>query len=265
VDPAPALTSGPSALAAYEALAPFYDRFTADYEHEPVLDQIEMLARQHGLRGVRLLDVACGTGKSFLPLRRRGYDVTACDISPAMVELARRKLPPDEAKRVVVADMRLLPWRGAFDLVTCLDDAVNYLLTDRDLRAALRSMSAALRPGGVAVFDVNSLRTYRELFAEDFAVRSEGTVFVWRGRARPDVGPGSLCSAVITVRPGGGRERFTSRHVQRHQPSAAIEAACASAHLDLVGVYGVDPSARLVDGPDEAVHRKLVYVARRPA
>ena len=192
VDPAPALTSGPSALAAYEALAPFYDRFTADItEHEPVLrHRSQRLARQHGLRGFRLLDVACGTGKSFLPLMRRGYEVTACDISPGMVELARRKLPPDDAKRVVVADMRLLPWRGAFDLVTCLDDAVNYLLTDGDLEAALRSMSAALRPGGVAVFDVNSLRTYRELFAEDFAVRSGGTVFVWRGRARPDVGLG---------------------------------------------------------------------------
>jgi SAM-dependent methyltransferase len=130
--------------------------------------------------------VACGTGKSFMPLVRRGYEVTACDISPGMVELARAKLPPDAADRVVVADMRALPWRGAFDLVTCLDDAVNYLLTDGDLQAALRGMSAALRPGGVAVFDVNSLRTYRETFAEDLAFRSEDAVFVWRGRGRPD-------------------------------------------------------------------------------
>ena len=265
MDSALAPNSGPSAVAAYEALAPFYDRFTADYEHEPVLQQIEALAREHGLRGRRLLDVACGTGKSFLPLMRRGYEVTACDISPGMVELARRKLPPDEATRVVVADMRLMPWRGAFDLVTCLDDAVNYLLTDGDLQAALRSMSAALRPGGVAVLDVNSLRTYREMFAEDFALRSEGMTFVWRGRARPDAAPGSLCSAVITVRSGGGRDRFTSRHVQRHHPRAAIEAACASAHLDLEGVYGVAASALLVDGADDDVHRKLVYVARKLA
>ena len=265
MDPALAPTSGPSALAAYEALAPFYDRFTADYKHEPVLEQIEALALEHGLRGRRLLDVACGTGKSFLPLMRRRYDVTACDISPGMVELARGKLPPDEAARVVVADMRLLPWRGAFDLVTCLDDAVNYLLTDMDLQAGLRSMSGALRPGGVAVFDVNSLRTYRELFAEDFALRSEGTVFVWRGRARADVAAGSLCSAVITVRSGGSRDRFTSRHVQRHHTRAAIDAACARANLDVRGIYGVAPSALLVDGADEDVHRKLVYVVRRPA
>jgi SAM-dependent methyltransferase len=264
VDPALAPNSGPSALAAYEALAPFYDRFTADYEHRPVLEQIEALALEHGLRGRRLLDVACGTGKSFLPLLHRGYEVTACDISPGMVDLARGKLAPDAAARVVVADMRALPWRGAFDLVTCLDDAVNYLLTDGDLHAALRSLSAALRPGGVAVFDVNSLRTYREVFAEDFAFRSEEAVFVWRGRERADVAPGSICSAVITVRSGDGRDRFTSRHVQRHHPAAVVEAACARANLDLKGVYGVAPAARLVDGADEDVHRKLVYVALRP-
>src|SRR6185437_2621964 len=103
---------------AYDELAPFYDRFTADYEHEPVLEQIEALARRHGLRGRRVLDAACGTGKSFLPLLRLGYDVTACDISPRMVERARRKLPPSQRDRVLVADMRDLPWRDRFDLVT---------------------------------------------------------------------------------------------------------------------------------------------------
>src|SRR3954466_9469538 len=114
---------------AYDALAPFYDRFTADYEHEPVLEQIEALAVERGLDGRRVLDVACGTGKSFLPLMLRGYDVTACDVSPEMVQRARQKLAPRDRGRVVVADMRALPWEGEFDLVTCLDDAVNYLLT----------------------------------------------------------------------------------------------------------------------------------------
>jgi SAM-dependent methyltransferase len=264
MDPALAPRGDSSALAAYESLAPFYDLFTADYEHEPVLEQVEALARQQGLLGRRLLDVGCGTGKSFLPLLRRGYDVTACDISPAMVERARAKVGPGEAARIVVADMRALPWRGAFDLVTCLDDALNYLLTEADLQAALRSMSAALRPGGVAVFDVNALLTYRDTFARQFAVRCDDAVFVWRGRGPADAEPGALCSAVITVR-GSGGGRCVSRHVQRHHPRAAIEAACARANLECRGVYGVARSALLVDGADEDVHRKLVYVAARPA
>ena len=77
------------ALAAYEALAPFYDEFTAGYDYDRWLDGLEALALEHGLRGRSLLDVACGTGKSFMPMLARGYEVTACDLSPAMVELAR--------------------------------------------------------------------------------------------------------------------------------------------------------------------------------
>src|SRR5437764_9830283 len=112
------------ARAAYEALAPYYDAYTEDYPHERWLTDLEQLAIRHGLRGRRLLDVACGTGKSTLPLALRGYRTSACDLSPAMVAIAHRRLR-GAGVRPLVADMRALPWVGGFDLVTCLDDAVN--------------------------------------------------------------------------------------------------------------------------------------------
>src|SRR5438309_8411371 len=136
------------ALAAYEALAPYYDAYTHDYPHERWVRDLERLAIWHGLRGRRLLDVACGTGKSTLPLALRGYRTSACDLSPAMVAIAHRRLR-GAGVRPLVADMRALPWVGGFDLVTCLDDAVNYLLGERDLRTALASMARALDAGGL--------------------------------------------------------------------------------------------------------------------
>src|ERR671937_3292070 len=86
---------GSPALEAYERLAPVYDLLTAGYDHPTWLGELELLARAHGLSGRRLLDLACGTGKSFLPMLARGYSVSACDISPAMVEIAREKVSPD--------------------------------------------------------------------------------------------------------------------------------------------------------------------------
>src|SRR5215207_9538088 len=101
----------------YDVLAPAYDVLTAGHAHGAWLREIEHLALDHGLRGRRLLDVACGTGKSFEPLLQEGYSVTACDVSPGMVAHARRRAGGHA--RVLVADMRRLPVLGAFDLVTC--------------------------------------------------------------------------------------------------------------------------------------------------
>src|SRR5262245_4528433 len=123
-----------TAREAYDGLAPDYDILTADYPYERWLAQLETLARAHGLQGTDVLDVACGTGKSFLPLLDRGWNVVGCDISPAMLALAAAKAP---GARLVQADMRALGALGEFDLVTCLDDALNYLLEPHELQAAL--------------------------------------------------------------------------------------------------------------------------------
>ena len=171
---------GQWAESAYEAMAPLYDDFTAHHDYELWLGNLLPKLRRHGLSGRRLLDVGCGTGKSFLPMLERGWEVTACDISPSMVELARAKA--GAAARLSVADMRELPVFGEFDLVWALDDAVNYLLSAEELGRALSGMRANMTPGGLLMFDVNCLQTYRSFFAEEQRVRRRGRTLVWRGQ-----------------------------------------------------------------------------------
>src|SRR6266542_6880644 len=92
------------ARAAYDRFAPHYDAFTAHHDYDTWTTTLEDLARSCGLRGRRLLDVACGTGKSFLPYLDRGYEVCACDISPAMLERAAEQA--GDRARLEVCDMR---------------------------------------------------------------------------------------------------------------------------------------------------------------
>jgi SAM-dependent methyltransferase len=254
------------ALPAYEALAPAYDEMTADYGHGPWLCALERLAVDHGLTGNRVLDVACGTGKSFLPLLERGYEVTACDLSPSMVDVARAHLP--DPARAFVADMRALPLIGPFDLVTCLDDAVNYLLEGTDLDAALASMRGVLRPGGLLVFDVNTLHTYRTTFGSDGVWERDGRLFCWRGMTADGAQPGGVHEAVIDVftSSGAGRcwTRTSTHHRQRHHPCAAVERSIRHAGLALRAIRGQSPGARLSRDADEERHTKLVFVAQRP-
>ncbi len=246
------------ALLAYERLAPVYDDFTDGYDHDAWVGRLEQIARKHGANGTRALDVACGTGKSFAPLLARGYDVWACDISPAMVERARRCAGVN-ADRVVVSDMRDLAELGAFELVTCLDDAVNYLLSVEELEAAFASVARVLAPDGVYLFDTNTLATYRAGFAEGVVFERPLAGAVWRGETAEPIAAGALCMAVIEL--DDAHTGALSRHVQRHHPERIVRRALMSAGLATRAVLGQSTGGVLHADADEETHTKLVYVA----
>lgn len=249
---------------AYATLAPYYDAFTRHHQHDVWLERLEGLALEHGLSGRRVLDVACGTGKSLLPLVRRGYDGAGCDLSAGMLERARTALPDAPLHR---ADMRALPRSlGTFDWITCLDDALNYLLGDDDLACALTSMAGLLRAGGLLTFDLNSLSAHRQGFTQTFVVEQPGLFCCWEGRGCAPA-PGEPGSADISIFAGadGAWRRHASRHEQRWWSRDDVERACAGAGLTLAAVHGQLPGARLQPDADESSHTKLVYVARRPS
>jgi SAM-dependent methyltransferase len=250
-----------SAELAYEAIAPVYDDFTAHHDYELWLGALLPELRRHGLSGNRLLDVGCGTGKSFLPMLERGWDVTACDISPSMLELARSKV--GEAVRLTVTDMRKLPVFGEFDLVWSLDDAVNYLLSAEELGSALSGMRANLAPGGLLMFDVNTLLAYRSFFAETESVERGGRRLVWRGQAAADVAPASICEARFEAEGGAESAVDTHVHRQRHFPEAEILRLVREVGLECLDVFGHGYDAVLKQPVDELVHTKAVYIARR--
>src|SRR5215210_6983679 len=204
---------------AYDAFAPFYDAFTAASDYETWTQHVLPEATRHGLTGETLLDLACGTGKSFLPFARRGFRVTACDGSAAMLAEAALKAPEAE---LLHCDMRDLPAAGSFDLVTCFDDSLNYLLEADDLLSCFRGIAANLAPGGVAAATI-------EIFA-------------------------NTCDALY--------ERVVTRHEQRHFPRDEVVALLGRAGLRCAAVRGVLDDGRLVERADEDSQLKVLYIAR---
>jgi SAM-dependent methyltransferase len=252
-----------SAVAAYDTFAPFYDRFTAHHDYELWTSGLLRLARSHGLSGRRVLDAGCGTGKSFLPLLERGFLVTACDQSAAMLDVAESKA----GGRVTLhcSDLRALDPIGEFDLITCLDDVVNYLTEPEDLTAALAGLAENLRPGGLLLFDANTIATYREFFSETAVLEEEGLMMIWRGHADGGFGPGALARATLDVfsERRGGWSRATSRHHQLHHPRDTIDRCIDSAGLRCLAVYGQDPAVNFETEVDEFRHSKAIYLATR--
>jgi SAM-dependent methyltransferase len=252
-----------TARQAYDDLAPAYDLLTADYPYERWLAALLALAREHGLAGDDVLDVACGTGKSFLPLLARGYRVVGCDISPAMLARAQEKAPD---VRLVQADMRAVGRLGSFDLVTCLDDALNYLLEPSELEAALTGIRRNLRPHGIAIWDLNTLAMYRSAFARDRMTDREGVFLAWRGETAAGLAPGGPAQATVEVfapARDGLFQRRSSVHRQRHWPPGRVRALAGRSGLRILAVHGQRPGAVLEPALDELVHSKAVFLACR--
>jgi SAM-dependent methyltransferase len=246
-----------SALATYEVYAAAYDDFNHGYMYERWTARLLAAAEGPGLPGNRLLDVACGTGLSFLPMLDRGWSVTACDISPAMLALACAKA--GRAATLLAADMRELPLMGEFDLIWAVNDSLNYLLSGDELKATLSGMRRNLAPDGVVVFDVNTLTAYRRFFSSECVVEHNGRKFIWRGLMSADeVEPRCISEAHFEV---PGEEGLSHVHRQRHFTESDIQTAIEVAGLRCVRVLG-ESEGNLEPDLDEDRHTKAVYVCK---
>ena len=98
----------------------------------------------------RILDLACGSGRHALELRRRGFEVVGADISPELIEIARGEAVAAALEvDFVLADLRELDFEDEFDLVLNLNDgAIGYLESDEENRRTFEVIARALRPGG---------------------------------------------------------------------------------------------------------------------
>ena len=159
---------------AYERLSGIYD---IDWRHAvdpylPLLDRL--LGREEGRR---ILDLGCGTGLLALELAKRGHKVVGVDLSPSMIDIARkktsgrnrthadsgssgnpnsntdRKANADPDVTFSVGDIRDFRVDGRFDIVTCAFDTINYVTELPELRATFRCVRDALGDQGQFVFD----------------------------------------------------------------------------------------------------------------
>jgi ubiquinone/menaquinone biosynthesis methyltransferase len=96
--------------------------------------------------GVRVLDLACGTGDITYAVHEAGAQSVGLDITARMVELARGKRPHGSRPAFLVGDMMTLPFRDeTFDVVT-----TGYGIRNVPVIApALAELARVLRPGGV--------------------------------------------------------------------------------------------------------------------
>lgn len=99
-----------------------------------------------------ILDVGCGTGRLACSLAERGHAVTGVDLSSTMLDVARHRAG-SERVRWVTASATSFSLAERFDLVLMTGHAFQNLLTDEDVKAALRTFRHHLLAAGRLAFE----------------------------------------------------------------------------------------------------------------
>ena len=169
-------------MSSYDFLAGCYDRLTYDVDYAAWADYIEEHFRKKGIPGKTVLDLACGTGSLTFELARRGYEMIGVDLSPEMLSEAMEKdmggvdIPP----MFLCQSMDKLDLYGTIDACVCCLDSANYVTDKRKLQKAFQRVHLFMMPGGVFIFDVNTVEKLEGLDGQVFLDETEDTYCVWR-------------------------------------------------------------------------------------
>ena len=135
----------------YNAYAKVYDGYKGD-RHETIA-RLRELIENYNPRAKSLLDLACGTGSIAKGLVDT-FELVGLDNAPAMLDLARKKLPDTP---LIHANMVNFKIDQKFDVVYCLHNSVNHLLTLHEWRAMFENVAACLNAGGIFIFDIQTV------------------------------------------------------------------------------------------------------------
>lgn len=139
--------------AAYDEVAELYATHFPGTEPEAAVDLamlehvLALAAELSGGREPEVLDAGCGTGRISRWLAERGVLVRGIDLSPGMVEVARRQQPDVDFR---VGSITALPWANdAFDGVLLWYSTIHG--DEADLATALAEAARVLRPSGLVL------------------------------------------------------------------------------------------------------------------
>lgn len=158
-----------------------------------------------------LLELGAGAGHNAYHLVDE-FTCTLVDLSPEMSGLSRELLPQCEH---IVGDMRTLRLNRTFDAVL-VHDAIVYMQSEEDLRAAVQTAFVHTRPGGAAIFAPDCVReTFRdhtELYEANDETRAMRTIeWSWDPDPNDDT---CVVEYVFVLRDGIEVKTYHDRHVE---------------------------------------------------
>lgn len=200
----------------FNALAQYYDRFVGA-NYEKIIEFIHTRIQKYNKDASLVCDIGCGSGTVTLGLLTHGYDMIGIDGSTEMLmEALDKKVEHSDGERALFLCQQLPEFElyGTVDAIISTLDTLNYLTDEKDLDRLFYWFRNYLNPGGILIFDVNTLYKYKTLLDQHCEFYEDDGVFMaWRSQF-----DGMLCTHQLTVfeKRNGLYERSDEDQTQRY-------------------------------------------------
>jgi SAM-dependent methyltransferase len=254
----------------YEDFAAVYDTIMRGVPYQKWLKRIDGWIEAYGVSEKRgagedeknlVLDLACGTGTFTEMLADLGYDTIGIDRSPAMLCVATEKKNRFGSLTLYLCqEMQAMELFGTVGTIVCLFDSLNYLLAEDELLTTFRLVRNYLYPGGLFIFDFNTVHRFRDVLGEATMVESlDSCTFIWENYYHHDE---EINEAYLTffIKEKDGRFRKCQEiHQQRGYEPEQMKHWLELAGLELVLAIDDD-----TEGAPCAESERVFAVARSP-
>lgn len=179
-------------MEAYTAFAKVYDKFMENVPYSRWADFLEEIIEKVGvsqpnresedaLESERnlVLDLGCGTGVLTRLMYDKGYDMIGIDLSQEMLDEAM-EANADRQIMYICQDMCEIDLYSTVGTIISTCDSINYLLEDAEVEQCFDKVDNYLYPGGIFVFDFNTVHKYRDVIGDTtIAENDESGSFIW--------------------------------------------------------------------------------------
>ena len=276
-------------MEAYTDFAEVYDTFMDDTPYEEWADFIAGLIEKYGIsKPVRnadcekdimkaeepddesilasernlVLDLGCGTGTLTELLYEKGYDMIGVDNSEEMLRIAMEKKEKSGSEILYLCqDMRDLDLYSTVGTVISVCDSINYLLEDEDVEDTFSLVNNYLYPGGLFLFDFNTVYKYETVIGDDtIAENRDNCSFIWENYYHPEE---HINEYDLTIFAKEEKEelfrRFSETHFQRRYTLPEMAQFVKGAGMEILLTLDADTH----EAPREESERIYIVAGRK--
>lgn len=222
---------------------------------EDEVSEEEMLSQERNL----IVELGCGTGSFAEEMASRGYDIMGIDNSQQMLQIAINK--KDKSGHDIMyleQDMRefeLFCTAGTF-LSVC--DSVNYLTENADVVKMLKLVNNYLYPGGIIIFDFNTLHKYRDVIGDTtIAEDREDCAFIWDNWFDSESSINEYDLTIFVHEEDNRYRKFNETHFQKGYTLEEMLSIVKESGMEFVKAIDADTH----NDPDEESER--IYIIAR--